>query len=116
MAVARPGLCGGTVRLPLAPLSLEQPANDLVSRFEDGRAHQYLQVGDGPSCWILGFKLGDQPLDLFVLRKEDLGRGGLFFNPAANSARCSARGNSWNSNYLYGLRKRCRRTGGICRN
>jgi hypothetical protein len=59
----------------------------LIGRFEDGCAHQYLQVGDHPSGRVLGFKAGDQLLDLFVLRKEDWGRGGLFFNPAANSAR-----------------------------
>ena len=53
---------------------LKQPANQRVGRFENRRAHQDFQLGDGVSVERLRFETGDQLLDFFFLGEEDFGR------------------------------------------
>jgi hypothetical protein len=53
---------------------LEQPTNQRVGGFENRRAHQDFQLGDGVSVQRFGFKTGDQLLDFFFLGQEDFGR------------------------------------------
>src|SRR5207247_863672 len=82
---------------------LKQPANQVISRFENGRAHQHLQLSDSSSFWGLGFKLGNQALDFFVLGQEDFRWNFFFFEPAicwrvssmTKSAYCSVSFRSW---------------------
>ena len=68
---------------------LEQPADEVVGRLENSRAHQHLQSGDGVPLRIRGLKPGDQLLDFRFLGQEDRGGDGLFFD-AAMSCRVSA--------------------------
>ena len=53
---------------------LEQPADQRIGRFENRRAHQDFQPGDGISVQLFGFETGDQLLDFFFLGEEDFGR------------------------------------------
>src|SRR2546422_386509 len=50
---------------------LEQPADQIVGRLENGRTHQYLQLGYSVSLWGLGLKPCDQLLDFLFLGEED---------------------------------------------
>lgn len=52
---------------------LEQPTDQRIGGFENRRAHQDFQLRDGVSVQRLGCKAGDQLLDFFFLREEDLG-------------------------------------------
>jgi hypothetical protein len=59
---------------------LEQPAGQRVGEFENRRAHQHFQLGDGVSVQLLGFKTANQLLDFFFLGEEDFGRDRFFWN------------------------------------
>ena len=58
---------------------LEQPADQGIGGFENRRAHQDFQLGDGVALQFFGFETANQPLDFFFLGKEDFGRDGFFF-------------------------------------
>ena len=61
---------------------LEQPADQLIGRFENRRAHQRFQLGDQLRSRGLGLELGNQALDFLILGEEDVG-GNVFFFEAA---------------------------------
>jgi len=63
--------------------ALEQPTHQGVGGFENRRAHQDFQLGDGVSLQLFGFKTGDQLLDFFFLGQEDFSRDGFFFLASA---------------------------------
>jgi len=68
---------------------LEQPADQRIGGFENRRAHQHFQLGDGVSVQLPGFKTTDQLLDFGFLGEEDFGRDGFFFEPARFWRVCS---------------------------
>jgi hypothetical protein len=53
---------------------LEQPANQRIGGFENRRAYQHFQLGDGVSVQFSGFEPADQLLDFLLLGEEDFGR------------------------------------------
>src|SRR5215204_108974 len=85
--LARLGLIS-SVDLVGGPLQQKSPL--CISRFEDRRTHQHLQLLDGHPVWLSSFKARHQLRDFLVLGEEDLGREVFFLKPPMRSARvCS---------------------------
>ena len=86
--LARLGLVGGVHAIHRL---LQEQAYQFIGGFENGRAHQQLQLGDRIALHRLGVELRDYLLDFLFLGQEDPERGRLFFfEPAARSSRVCA--------------------------
>jgi len=59
---------------------LEQPADEVIGRLENSRAHQDLDLGHCISLRVMGLKPGNQLLDFLSLGQEDHGGDLLYFD------------------------------------
>ena len=62
---------------------LEQPTDQGIGRFENGGAHQQLQLGHGGAVSCVNFVAGDQLLDFLFLGEEERRREWFFFASAS---------------------------------